>query len=49
MTATELGARYRAYIACLNAQDWPQVGNFVPSMSSTTGGRSGSQAITTCS
>ncbi|MGX9947566.1 ester cyclase [Bradyrhizobium denitrificans] len=29
MTATELGARYRAYIACLNAQDWPQLGNFV--------------------
>jgi len=29
MTAPELADIYRAYIACLNAQDWPQLGNFV--------------------
>ncbi|BAM87246.1 hypothetical protein S58_12360 [Bradyrhizobium oligotrophicum S58] len=29
MTAPELAEIYRAYIACLNAQDWPRLGNFV--------------------
>ncbi|WP_316182169.1 MULTISPECIES: ester cyclase [unclassified Bradyrhizobium] len=29
MTGPELANHYRAYIACLNAQAWPQLGNFV--------------------
>jgi predicted ester cyclase len=29
MTRPELADRYRAYIACLNAQDWPRLGDFV--------------------
>ncbi|BAN27985.1 ester cyclase [Caballeronia insecticola] len=29
MTADELSQRYRAYIACLNAQDWRNLGTFV--------------------
>jgi predicted ester cyclase len=29
MTKDELAALYRAYIACLNAQDWPNLGHFV--------------------
>ncbi len=29
MTDTNLAATYRAYIACLNAQDWQNLGNFV--------------------
>ena len=29
MTRTELSELYRAYIACLNAQDWPSLGRFV--------------------
>ncbi|UFZ01446.1 ester cyclase [Bradyrhizobium ontarionense] len=29
MTGPELADLYRAYIACLNAQAWPQLGNFV--------------------
>lgn len=29
MTKTELDAVYRAYIACLNRQDWPSLGQFV--------------------
>lgn len=29
MNRTELATRYRAYIACLNAQDWPSLGRFV--------------------
>jgi predicted ester cyclase len=29
MTKDELAALYRAYIACLNAQDWPHLGRFV--------------------
>jgi len=29
MTGPELAEIYRAYIACLNTQAWPQLGNFV--------------------
>jgi len=29
MTALDLPSFYRGYIACLNAQDWPSLGNFV--------------------
>ena len=29
MTDTDLAAIYRAYIACLNAQDWQNLGHFV--------------------
>lgn len=29
MTETELSATYRAYIDCLNRQDWPVLGDFV--------------------
>ncbi|MDR5817147.1 MULTISPECIES: ester cyclase [unclassified Caballeronia] len=29
MTPDELSALYRAYIDCLNAQDWDHLGNFV--------------------
>ena len=29
MTEAELAATYRDYIACLNAQDWPRLGQFV--------------------
>ena len=29
MTKTELADAYRGYIACLNAQDWPNLGRFV--------------------
>lgn len=29
MTAADLSSIYRNYIACLNAQDWPNLGKFV--------------------
>lgn len=29
MSDTDLAARYRGYIACLNAQDWDNLGQFV--------------------
>lgn len=29
MTKTDLADIYRSYIACLNAQDWPRLGQFV--------------------
>ncbi len=29
MTPPELASIYRAYIACLNARDWPELGRFV--------------------
>ena len=29
MTTSTLPDTYKAYIACLNAQDWPALGNFV--------------------
>ena len=29
MTGTDLSATYRAYIACLNRQGWPDLGRFV--------------------
>lgn len=29
MTKAELSALYRSYIACLNRQDWPNLGRFV--------------------
>jgi predicted ester cyclase len=29
MTRSELSDVYRAYLACLNAQDWPRLGQFV--------------------
>jgi len=29
MNGTDLSNVYRAYIACLNAQDWPKLGQFV--------------------
>ena len=28
-TRTELASQYRGYIACLNGQDWPKLGQFV--------------------
>ena len=29
MTKTDLSDIYRSYVACLNAQDWPKLGQFV--------------------
>ncbi|WP_217474783.1 ester cyclase [Stutzerimonas stutzeri] len=29
MTGAELTDRYRSYIACLNSQNWPELGRFV--------------------
>lgn len=29
MTATELAEIYQGYVACLNRQDWPNLGSFV--------------------
>ena len=29
MTGAELTDRYRDYIACLNSQNWPELGRFV--------------------
>ncbi|TRY30047.1 ester cyclase, partial [Geobacillus sp. LEMMJ02] len=29
MTDTDLATRYRAYIDCLNRQDWPALGEYV--------------------
>lgn len=29
MNGSDLAGRYRSYIACLNAQDWPSLENFV--------------------
>ena len=37
MTDTDLAALYRAYIACLNRQDWPQLGRFVHDEASHNG------------
>ena len=37
MTKAELADFYRAYIACLNAQDWPRLGNFVAEDASHNG------------
>ncbi|MDR6293665.1 putative ester cyclase [Inquilinus ginsengisoli] len=41
MTKTEISALYRAYIACLNAQDWPTLGQFVHDEASHNGRRIG--------
>ncbi|AMH43675.1 MULTISPECIES: ester cyclase [Burkholderiaceae] len=41
MEKTELADIYRAYIACLNKQDWPQLGQFVHADASHNGKRFG--------
>ena len=48
MTKTELADFYRAYIACLNAQDWQRLGQFVAEDASHNGkpfGLSGYRAM----
>lgn len=37
MTPDELSAIYRAYIDCLNAQDWDHLGNFVDEVAQHNG------------
>jgi predicted ester cyclase len=37
VTKDELSALYRGYIACLNAQDWPRLGQFVHDEASRNG------------
>jgi predicted ester cyclase len=41
MTKTDLAEVYRAYIACLNRQDWPQLGQFVDDAAIHNGRRIG--------
>jgi predicted ester cyclase len=41
MTKADLSALYRDYIACLNAQDWPRLGQFVHDEASHNGRRFG--------
>lgn len=41
MTKTQLSDIYRAYIACLNQQDWPDLGQFVDENVSRNGERLG--------
>jgi predicted ester cyclase len=41
MDKTDLADIYRAYIACLNKQDWPQLGQFVHESASHNGKRFG--------
>ena len=41
MANTELSDIYRAYIACLNKQDWPNLGQFVHAEVHYNGGRIG--------
>ena len=41
MEKTDLADIYRAYIACLNKQDWPQLGLFVHADASHNGKRFG--------
>ena len=41
MTSHDLAALYRAYIACLNAQDWPNLGDFVDDAAIHNGRRLG--------
>ena len=48
MTKAELAEFYRAYITCLNAQDWPRLGDFVAEDSNHNGqqfGLSGYRAM----
>jgi predicted ester cyclase len=48
MTKTELADVYREYIACLNGQDWPRLGQFVAEDASHNGrpiGLSGYRAM----
>lgn len=37
MTQADLSSTYRAYISCLNHQDWPQLGQFVDDAVSRNG------------
>lgn len=41
MTQSDLSDIYRAYIACLNQQDWPKLGQFVDENVSRNGQRLG--------
>jgi predicted ester cyclase len=41
MATPDLSALYRAYIACLNQQDWPNLGQFVDDNVSRNGERLG--------
>ena len=41
MTRTDLADIYRGYIACLNRQDWPTLGQFVHDEASRNGERLG--------
>jgi predicted ester cyclase len=48
VTKTDLSDLYRGYIACLNAQDWPKLGQFVHEEAIHNGrrlGLSGSRAM----
>ena len=48
VTKTDLSDIYRSYIACLNAQDWPKLGQFVATNASHNGqqiGLSGYRAM----
>ena len=38
MTETNLSGIYRDYIACLNEQDWPRLGQFVHDGATMAGG-----------
>ena len=49
MTKADLSDIYRDYIACLNRQDWPKLGQFVDDrVNSTTAGRSACRVIARC-
>ena len=41
MTNADLSATYRAYIACLNKQDWPNLARFVQEDAHYNGNRVG--------
>lgn len=41
MTKADLSDLYRAYIACLNEQDWPKLGKFVDENVAHNGGQIG--------
>jgi predicted ester cyclase len=48
MTKGDLANLYRGYIACLNKQDWPSLGQFVHEEVHYNGERIGLSAIARC-
>ena len=48
MTKTDISDIYRDYIACLNKQDWPNLGKFVHQDVHYNGERIGCQVIMRC-